>query len=415
MKNQYLYKRNLRTHYSPIRNNRQNLNHCKSYRTYIDDLFYDYNEYINTNPYNEEIIPPPHNKSHYKNVLYKSVNNPYLNYHYRKKYINLDNDEKEILAKSFNRINPFYFQDKIKSLEKERINEKIKDRIFLQRQALKQLSLNKINHPSEKEKLQKINELSNNPLLPYESGYPFDIKYLNNYNNEYLITKYNTNIYNKPRKEIEYYYNINQYKPPLNINIDPIIHTKPNFIFPNYDKNKKIKEKYKEDLDKQVMNNYINKRYQYIDELNDAKIRNKIYDDYEIFLKNKEKEEKLKKENEILQENIMLENYKQYENKYLKEREKDYLENIKKKMEDEEIRKIIEEKKEKSKNKKNVKDWYEINKEYKEIKKNDKDNEIILKNYSEDHLNKCKHGKELYKCLRCGKKYSRDQVHKVIC
>ena len=91
------------------------------------------------------------------------------------------------------------------------------------------------------------------------------------------------------------------------------------------------------------------------------------------------------------------------------------MENIKKKMEDEEIRKSIEEKKEKLKNKKNVKDWYEINKEYKEIKKNDKGNEIILKNYSEDHLNKCKHGKELYKCLRCGKKYSRDQVHKVIC
>ena len=64
------------------------------------------------------------------------------------------------MNKSFNKIHPYYFQDKLQLIEKEKINEKIKNRMSLQREALKQLTIYKVNNPSKKEILQKINELS---------------------------------------------------------------------------------------------------------------------------------------------------------------------------------------------------------------------------------------------------------------
>ena len=389
------YGKSLRTHYSPTRKNKQNLNYCKSYRTYLNDEFPDYDEFLNFNTYPYEKIILLNNKPLLKNFLYKSVNNPYLNYHFRKQYINLDTNEKDKLIKSFNKINPYYFQDKVKSLQKEIINEKVKNRINIQRDAIKQLSLNKLINPSEKEKLQKLNESSENPLLPYYSSHP--LENIDYYKNEYL-RKYNK------RKEIKDYYNITQFQEPFNMNIDPIIHTRANFIIPDYEKNKVIKQKkYKDELDEQVLRNNINKMNQYIEDTNNEKLMNKIYNDYETFLKNKENEEKYNKENEMLKDNIILENYKQYKNNYSNNRGKDNIKNIRKKRQKEDSHKKY------GKKEKTIENL--IIKE-----KNNEDNteNIIWKNYSEVNIVKCKHGKELYKCLKCGKKYSRDQVHKVI-
>ena len=414
MKNQY--ENNLRTHYSPIRKNKSNFNHCKSYKSYFNNKSYDYKKNININATPCEKMNPSRNKISIKNQFYKSINNPYFNYHIKKKNISKDLNEKEKLTKSFNRINPFYFQDNVKSLEKEKINKKIINRILLQREAIKQLSIDKINNPSEKEKLQKINEQSNNPMVSYESKHPLQIKTLENYYyNDYLIKTHNINIYNQPRKEIEDYYNKCQYQPPLNINNDSIIHTKPNYIFPNYEKNILNEQKLKEELDMQVQYKNNQKKNKLNEDKNNLKIMHKIYNDYETFLKNKEKKEKYNLEKEIILDNKLLENYKKYKNKYFHEGEKDSMKNIQKKMEEEDLQKKYEEKKEKLKTKKNLIEWGEINETIKKIKKNEKNKEKkIWRNYSDKYIIKCKHGKEFYICYGCGKKYSKDQIHKII-
>ena len=412
------YQNALRTHYSPIKRKKNTLTHYKSYKSYLNNCSYNNknNLDINRNPLYTEIIPSK-NKTPYKTQINGCVNYPNYNYnyHYRKNNLNLNISEKEKLNKSFNRINPFYFQDKVQLIEKEKINEKVKNRILLQREAIKNLSLNKLKNPSEKEKLQKINEFSNNPMISYESKPPFQIKTLNNYYyNEYL-TKNNINLYTKPRKEIEDYYNKCQYQTPISIDNGNIIHTKPNYIFPNYEKNKEIGQKVKEELDKQVKNKNIKNRRRYIEDKKNRKIMNKIYNDYESFLKKKEKEEKLNKEKEMIIDNNLLENYKRYEKKHLHDGEKEYMDKIKNKIEEEDYQRKCEEKQEKLKTIKNLREWSEINKKIKENKKKEKVREnIIWRNYSEVFLIKCKHGKELYRCCICGKKYSKDKVHKVI-
>ena len=277
------YENNLRTHYSPIKRNRNYLtrNNSYGYKKYRDN-----NEYlpINTNPNLQEY------SSINKPNINKFINDPCLNYHYKKKNFKINISEKEKLNKSFNKVYPYFFQDKVQLLEKEKINEKIKNRIHLQREAMKQLSLNKIKHPSEKEKLQRINEFDKNPMISYQKKHPFQIKTLNNYYyKEVLINKNNLNIYNKPRKEIQDYYNKCQYQPCSNFASTSIIHTKGNYIFPNYEKNKKIGKRIKEELDKQVESKKNLKKIRDFEENNCRKILSKIYNDYDNFLKKKQK------------------------------------------------------------------------------------------------------------------------------
>ena len=51
----------------------------------------------------------------------------------------------------------------------------------LQREALKQLTIYKVNNPSKKEILQKINELSYNHLISYQPKSPLYKKTISNY------------------------------------------------------------------------------------------------------------------------------------------------------------------------------------------------------------------------------------------
>ena len=105
----------------------------------------------------------------------------------------------------------------------------------------------------------------------------------------------------------------------------------------------------------------------------------------------------------MLKDNIILDNYNQCEN-YANDGGKDYATNIKKKRRKEDSHKNCDKK---------VKTIQNLI--IKEKNNENNTENIIWKNYSEVNIIKCKHGKDLYKCLRCGKKYSRDQVHKVIC
>jgi hypothetical protein len=399
------YQNNLRTHYSP---KRKNINCFTSYNKTFDKNKFLINE-NNTISNNKTIytgIGSPINN------ITEQYNSPYNNYHYKKKLIDLNESE---YNNSMSKIDPFYFQDIIKSIENDKINEKVKNVMHLQREAIKQLSLLKIRNPSQKEKLQKINEFSPNPMVSYEPKHPFYKKTLDKYYyNEYLIKKNYMNIYPKPRKEIEDYYNICQYQTSDDTNNDPIIHTKGNYIYPNYGKNKNG-NKIIEELDKQIEIKRKSKLNEYYEDKKNGIIMNKIYKNHEEFLLNKEKEEKLDKQKEINIDNFILDYYKEYEKKHLHDGEKDCMAKIRKKMEEEDFLKKYEEKRAKLKTMKNLREWSEINEKIKHNKNNDKIKEKkIMRNYSEIYVVKCKHGNELYRCCRCGNHYTRDQMHKVI-
>ena len=403
------YHNNLRTHYSPKRKNNNCCTNLKAYNKNI--LSSKKNNIILINkPINTE-IDSYINKSRNNMAISQQYNNRYNNYHY-KKIINLDESE---LVNSFSKVNPYYFQDLIQSIEKDQINTKVKNTMHLQREAIKQLSLYKIRNLSEKEKLQKINEYSVNPLISYEPKHPFHQKTLDKYYyNDYLIKKNYMGLFPKSRKEIEDYYNICQHQTSPDTNIDPIIHNKPNFIYPNYGKNKDS-SKIKKELDNQIEIKKNKELNECFEEKKNGIIMSRIYHDYEEFLKKKEKEEKLDKQKEISIDNFILDHYKEYEKKHLHDGEKDYMAKIRKKMEEEDFLKKYEEKHQKIKTMKNLREWSEINEKIKKNKNNDKIIEKrIWRNYSEFNIIKCKHGNELYKCCRCGNHYTRDQVHKII-
>ena len=362
---------NLRTHYSLLRKNKR----IPSEYNKLDNNINANKQYSNINYNNYMTSHQNQNRTPNKFILTKSYYNP-DNYHYAKSNINLNISEKEKLNKSFNKINPYYFQDKIQSIEKDNINTKIKNRIYLQREAIRNLSLYKIKNPSQKEKLQKLNEYSTNPLVSYNTKTPLQQKTLKNYYyNENMIKSNNLNLFNRPRKEIEDYYNKCQYNPQASINMDPVIHTKPNYIYPEYEK-KRIGNEIKVELNKQLglKNKNKNKMNKYSAKSNGV-IEKEVNFDYELYLKTKEMEDKKDKQKEMLIDNDILNDYKQYQKKHLHDGEKNFFEKMRKKMKEEDLQKKNEEKEEKLKTIKNLREWNDINQKINEKKEKDKNKE----------------------------------------
>ena len=148
------YSNDLRTHYSPINRNKNFLKRNKSCKSYIIKDPYNNEKYLNRNInilYTEAVQSKKNNLC--EPDINEYVNYPYFNYHYKKKNLCLNLSEKEKLNKSFNRINPYYFQDKVQSLEKGKINEKVLNRILLQRDAIMNLTLKILQKKKNSKKL----------------------------------------------------------------------------------------------------------------------------------------------------------------------------------------------------------------------------------------------------------------------
>ena len=234
MKNKY--ENNLRTHYAPLK--RSKYYHIKNDKCFNKSRDKSRKELIIDKPIINDKYSYYKYKTPIKLVINESRNNKYFNFDYENTS-DLNMLKKEKLNKSFNKVHPYYFQDKIQLKEKETINQKIKNRMLIQREAFKQLTLYKVKNPSKKEVLQKINELSYNPLLAYEPKSPALKKTIANYYyNDNIIKNNDVNIFNKPRKEIEEYYNKCQYQIPSLYESDTTIHTKAKYIFPDIEKNK---------------------------------------------------------------------------------------------------------------------------------------------------------------------------------
>ena len=268
-------------------------------------------------------------------------------------------------------------------MEKEKLNKKIKERMHAQRAALKQLTIYKINNPSKKELLQKINELSSNPLISHEPKPPLYKRTIDNYYyNDNIIRSKDINIFNKPRKAIEEYYNKCQYQIPSIYESDKTIHTKGKYINPIEVKNKYEKQ-VKEEIMKQRKKLYQLKENR-TDEINKGKIKNKLYNDLDIYIKNNEKQTKLNNEKEIILDNNILNEYNRYIKTHLNDGKKDGYNNIIKKMEKEDLKEKNEKNQEKMREKQILKDWNNMYKKTKLRRKDEKNKEKKMwRNYSE--------------------------------
>ena len=84
--------------------------------------------------------------------------NCYNNKIVTRKYKEQPLEKKEILNNTFNKENPFYFQDKMQDIYKDKIQHRIKELEKIQRQALNNLAKFKIENPTNIEKFQKQQE-----------------------------------------------------------------------------------------------------------------------------------------------------------------------------------------------------------------------------------------------------------------
>ena len=408
MKNKFEH--NLRTHYAPLKRSKyyfsKNQDSCMNKSQNLCNKESKFNK---SPSYNKPI------QLRYKTPI-KAINNEtrneqFLFLNYKK---NTDSNiliKKEKISKSLSDIHPFFFQDKIKLIEKEKIDEKIKNTMHLQREAVKQLSLYKIKNPSKKEILQKINELSANPLLAYEPKSPLYKKTIENYYyNDNFIKNSDINIFNKPRKEIDEYYNKCQFNIPTSYNSGTIIHTKAKYIFPNLEKaefEKQIKEEIMKNRNKKHK-----KEEKKIDDIKNGIRKNKLYNEFGNFLINKEKFQKLSKEKEIILDNNLLTEYNQYVKNHLNYGDKDQYKNIRMKMEKEDLQKDLEKKQEKMRTRKILNDWNIINKKARVRRDNDKIKEKKMwRNYSEKFEIKYKTKNNFKKSYKYRNNYSKDNIH----
>ena len=379
MKNKY--ENNLRTHYAPLKRSKYYFKkNNNDFSNKTQELCKIELKTDNSPNYNKSI--QLRYKTPIKNLFNESKNSKYLNLNYIK-ITDVNSINKEKLSKSFNKIHPFYYQDKIQLMEKEKIDNKIKSRMHIQREALKQLSLYKMRNPPKKEVLQKLNELSINPLLSYEPKSPLYKRTIENYYyNDDIIKNNDVNIFNKPRKEIDEYYKKCQYQIPNFYDSDNIIHTKAKYIFPILEK-KKFEQQIKEEIIKNR-----NKKYKRderkIEDIKDGKIKYNLYDEFNIFLNNKEKFQKLSKEKEIILDNNLLTEYNQYVKNHLNDGEKDAYKNIRKKMETEDLKEDLEKKEEKIRTRKILNDWNNLSKNIKNKRNDERIKEKKMwRNYSE--------------------------------
>ena len=409
---------NLRTHYAPLKRSKHYSLNTINNKSFINKPLKIFRKELNIDiSYNNE------NKSRNKtpiNTTYKTINNkfqynPSLNIFGKKKNSdsNCSNKLKLKCYKSYTKSNPFYFQDKLNLIEKDKIENKIKNRLHLQREAIKQLYIYKLINPSKIEVLQKINELSYNPLIAYESKSPLQKKTINNYYyNDNIIKNNDVNIFNKPRKEIEDYYNKCQYQIPNTYQSDNIIHTKGKYINPYIFKNKFEKQITEEIIKYKNKKNKIEQDK--INNVIDGKIKDKIYNDFNRYLTNKEKLRKKKLEKEIAIDNNLLTEYNQYIKNHINDGEKECFRYIRKKMEKEDIEKNNEIKNEKIRERKILNDWDNIYKKNKDIKNNEKIKEKQMwRNYSESfeinynlQTNNIKKNQER-------KKYSKTRINRI--
>ena len=320
-----------------------------------------------------------------------------------KKLIEQQLEQKIILNNTFNKMDPFYFQDKMKDLYKNKINHKIKELEKIQRQALSNLAKYKLENPSDVEKLQNQCEKSLNPMNAYEREDPRIGKTIKAYDKKENFINDNKDLYqfNKPRKAINDYYKKCVFQMPK---IE-----KEYMVDPEYTKQVNI------DLMNQIEENKNIKRMKKEEEINIAKISQQKMEAHEEFFNKKNYNDKKSYLDEFFKKNKYIDGYKKIKKEQEKTNLKIFSEEINKKMrkEDEELK--IKNKQKKLNNINKYQNWknnFENEKNNRKKEKQEEDSKWY--NYSINYINKCIHGNEVTKCSLCNRNFPNEKLVKYI-
>lgn len=351
-------------------------------------------------------------KRHSSVALMKPSTNPTKDFNYvcgncynnkmvTKKYKEQPPEQKEILNNTFNKVNPFYFQDKMKDIYKDKIQHRIKELEKLQRQALNNLAKYKIENPTKTEKLQKQQELSVNPMVAHEREDPRIGKTLRAYDRKENFINKNKDIYqiDKPRKAIHDYYNKCCFQVPV---IEDEY-----FVDPKYIKQVSI------DLREQIEEKNIDKKRRKEEEIKTERISNKQMDEYSEFLCKKNKDQRKNYLNEFYKKSKIVENFRKIKEEEYQKYRKNNLEKVNQRM-----RKEDEEKKAKYRQRKideinKLQTWkknFENEKKNKKLEREEENHKWY--NYSQDYIAKCIHGNDVTKCTLCNQAFPKEKLLK---
>ena len=327
--------------------------------------------------------------------------NCYNNKIVTKKFKEQPPEQKEILNNTFNKVNPFYFQDKMKDLYKDKIQHRLKELEKIQRQALNNLAKLKIENPTGVEKLQKQQELSVNPMVAHEREDPRVGKTLRAYDMKENFINENRDLYqvNKPRKAVNDYYNKCVYQVP--------VLEKEYIVDPKYIKQVSI------DLREQIEENKINKKKRREEEIKTERISNKKMNDYNEFISRKNKEQRKNYLNEFYKKSKLVDNYRKLKNEQEQKNRKDYIDQINRRMKKEDEEKKNKYRENKINNINKLQTWkknFENDKKNKKIEKEEENHKWY--NYSQDYISKCIHGNIVTKCSLCNQAFPKEKLIK---
>ncbi len=375
--------------------------------TNINKICYRRNYQNNYHLYKNNLFKQPQKLIHYSNSQYypnnciKLVCKTCINQndaYKQKKILNEQENDKDHLNKCFNNKNPYDFQDKMNLTHQELINDKINKRNYLvEKLANKLEQIKKI--PNEKEKLIYNNQYAVNELC-FEKNDPRYERIKNNYDHkEKIIEKYKHKFnLNNPRKEIQDYYNKTQYDVPL--------------MEPEHKLSDECKKYYFQTLQDQINEKKENKKKQEKEKIDYENQKNKQFNDYLKWYKNKENYNKMKNQKDLIENNEKLKMYKLN----LKEEEEKNKKDYEKKLNDEiqrEKENAYRKKLEKKFNDMNqLNKWFDEAREEKLKKKKKEDlEEIKWQKYKKDADKLCIHGCNLCNCAICNRILPKEKLY----
>ena len=320
-----------------------------------------------------------------------------------RKYKEQPPEQKEVLNNTFNKANPFYFQDKMKDIYKEKIQHKIKELEQLQRQAVNNLAKYKIENPTDKEKFQKYQELSINPMVAHEREDPRICKTLRTYDLKESFINENREIYqiDKPRKAINDYYKKCCFQVP--------VLEKDYYVDQKYIKQVSI------DLREQIEEKKMNKKKRKEEEIKTERISNKKMEDYTDYLCKKNMEQKRHYLNEFYKKSKYIDNFRVYKNEVEQRNRQSYLDRINQRMRKEDEDKRIKNRQKRINEINKLQTWkkdFEIDRKNKKREKEEEMHKWY--NYSQDYIYSCIHGNDVAKCCLCNQSLPREKWIKYI-
>ncbi|MCQ2819773.1 MAG: hypothetical protein MJ252_21115 [archaeon] len=311
-----------------------------------------------------------------------------------------ENPDKDRLIKSFVRENPSGFKDKMDKYSNNRINDKIKQRLYRTKSASDFLENYKTENPSKKEQLQRTNESNGGGIFTNYGGKdPRYLKQKARYDEKeknFLQNSYNVG---EPRKAIKDYFDKTVFNPPVTEEV--------------YKASPILQENYLNDLKDQIEDKKKRNQKLMDDDLENEKAYNK---NLEAVRQMEREQEREKRELNKLMNQENLRNAEQKKKEQKREREDQKVNKLiaEENLKNQDINDRIYDEQKKEDEKKLLNRWKAYDDEVRKNKKaeEEKDTEKWSKMADEITVN-CQHGHDIYKCAICKRYFPKTNMVKL--